>query len=185
MNFWEQQVGEKWYNLVKGFFTSKELEKISLTIKEERKNYEVIPSSKDFNKMFEVFRSINPEDVKVVILGLNVRELFRDYSDLNKQGVMLLDINLTSCRNRDEIHKDIWLPFISEILLSFTSVYKDIIFVLWDKESYEYQEYIIDNIILGIPNYKEEKELHKVNLSWSEWINRQLWILKKKEIKWK
>lgn len=66
---WKNYVGEEWYTLLSNFLESKHMEYIINKIREERKSYKVFPLLTEFNKMFRIFKDLQPSDIKVIILG--------------------------------------------------------------------------------------------------------------------
>jgi uracil-DNA glycosylase len=59
-------IGEDWYNLLGDQFSANYMNKLSMRLLQERKEHVVHPASEE---VFNVYKLIKPQDVRVVILG--------------------------------------------------------------------------------------------------------------------
>ena len=66
--FYLNNFGEEWFNLLKDFLLSKDMDAIAYTLKLQREKSDVIPSVES-GLIFKVFKDLQPKDIKVIILG--------------------------------------------------------------------------------------------------------------------
>ena len=64
----KEQFGEGWYSLLEELLTSNYFYKLGSYIKDQRKSTRIIPEDKS-PLLFKAFRDLQPNKIKVVILG--------------------------------------------------------------------------------------------------------------------
>lgn len=68
---WKSIIGSNWFDLMEDFVESDKMYQIIKMVSLERKKYTVYPNVNEFGKMFRIFKDLPPEDIKVIILGLD------------------------------------------------------------------------------------------------------------------
>lgn len=68
-----------------------------------------------------------------------------DLTNWARQGVLLLNTSLTVLPNKPNSHKDLWKPFIINVLRELSNY--NCIYLLWGNEAQKYREYITGTVL--------------------------------------
>lgn len=118
-------------------FSQKSLQNIIRLI---YKNYNNIINYEDIKQYKDIKKDIENDTFKI----LQPQEWFKS---LEEQGVLLLNIYLTTEKGKGNQHQKIWMPF-SEILLKYISSHnKNIYWFLWGNEAKSKESFIEDGML--------------------------------------
>ena len=62
-------MGKGWFNLLQPFLISDQMGELMTSVRQERVTNSVIPPSNDIDLLFRAFKEVQPDEVKIVILG--------------------------------------------------------------------------------------------------------------------
>jgi uracil-DNA glycosylase len=85
-----------------------------------------------------------PASLKNILLSMKISDTGSyDFHNLLYQGVLLLNMSLTTCIGTSNSHTGIWGPFVNNIISTFTQQYKQsITFMLWGNDAKKMKQHI-------------------------------------------
>lgn len=209
-------LGKGWYTKLKPFLESDQFKKIGQAIKKSKDSgQEVIP---EFKTAFEAFNMCPYDKLSVVFLSSNSYESgMQGYAFTGKgkhnvygmvkkaagmtyedpeyfpeewarQGVLLLNTNLTCIKGQPSSHNDIWKPFIDYVMKTLSEYNTGLFYVLVGSEAKKHAKHInpLSNEFLWI---EHPMKAFKEGRNWDfkdcfEYINRVGNFLNNKTINW-
>jgi len=100
-----KELGEGWYNVLRPFLVSEDMETIRKTVLERRKSSVVMPKS---TEMFEAFKLCKWEDVRVVIVGIEPYHIAGHATGLAFKSKKLYPLHPVVKEIFEEVERDVY-----------------------------------------------------------------------------